>query len=73
MTCDACNRVLDKPTTIGPTTSVVLRASRLGDYGAVEIYKCERCGTQWHRFKPNLTFTGRTPTWRIVRDSRLRD
>jgi hypothetical protein len=73
MTCDGCNRVLNQPTTIGPTTSLVLRSARLGNNGAVEIYKCERCGTQWHRFKPDMTFKGKPPTWLIVRNSRLRD
>ena len=72
MICDACNRMLDKPTTMGPTTSLVLRTSRSGENGAVEIYKCEGCGTQWHRFKPDVTFTGRAPTWLIVRKSCLR-
>jgi hypothetical protein len=61
MTCNACNSVLDKLTTVGPTTSLVVRSSPSGKFGAVEIYKCEACGTQWHRFKPERTSTGRAP------------
>ena len=72
MTCDACNRLLDKPTTVGPSRSLMLRDVRLGDSGAVETYKCEVCSTQWHRFKPDVTFAGKTSTWRILRKARLR-
>jgi hypothetical protein len=59
MTCEACNRVLDEPSTFGPTAAVVLRASHSGSKGAVEIYRCEGCGTQWQRFKPAVTSPGR--------------
>jgi hypothetical protein len=62
MTCHACNTVLDKPTTIEPTTSVVLRTGGLSDNGAVEIYRCAGCGTQWHRLKPDVTLSGKIAT-----------
>jgi hypothetical protein len=72
MTCDLCKGLLDKPTTIGPSQSLVLRDTRLGERGAVETYKCDGCGTQWHRFKPDVTFKGRAPTWLVIRNSCLR-
>ena len=71
MTCDLCTRLFDKPTTIGPSQSLVLRDTRLGERGAVESYKCGGCGTQWHRFKAEVAFKGRAPTWLVIRNSRL--
>ena len=59
MTCDLCTRLFDKPTTIGPSQSLVLRDTRLGERGAVESYKCGGCGTQWHRFKGGSGIQGK--------------
>jgi hypothetical protein len=69
MTCDDCKALLGQHTGIGPHQSLRTRDAHLADQGEVETYRCGKCGTRWHRFKPDLTFRGPLQNWRVLPNS----
>jgi hypothetical protein len=66
LTCQWCKALIGAPATAEPHASLRMRDSILCEQGELEKYRCHDCGTLWDRFKADLTFQGKPPSWQTA-------